>query len=117
MEGDSAVNVVRKLPLNWFGSVGYPDVPGGSADEDFILYDSDGNAVASLIGDARSRKDWASFIVLACNGHHALLEACRAAFNFVDDEGNNKDIVHMPGSFGLWETLKDAQVLAGKGNH
>lgn len=78
MESDSAVNVKSKLPLNWFGSVGYPDGADGTADEDFILYDSAGNAVASLNGDAQSRKAWADFISRACGSHGALVKACKA---------------------------------------
>ena len=31
-----------------------------------------------------------------------LLAACKRAFDFVDDEFNNKTVVEMNGSFGLW---------------
>ena len=37
-----------------------------------------------------------------------LLAACKRAFDFVDDEFNNKTVVEMNGSFGLWLDLKEA---------
>jgi hypothetical protein len=37
-----------------------------------------------------------------------LLKACIRAFNLVSDEDNNKLIVEMPGSFGLWNDLSEA---------
>ena len=37
-----------------------------------------------------------------------LLAACKRAFDFVDDEFNNKTVVEMNGSFGLWLDLKQA---------
>lgn len=36
-----------------------------------------------------------------------LLAACKSAFNLVDDE-ENKHIVHVSGSFGLWSDLRAA---------
>ena len=43
-----------------------------------------------------------------------LLTACKRAFDFIDDELNNKIIVEMNGSFGLWSDLKDAIDFAEK---
>lgn len=37
-----------------------------------------------------------------------LKNACQKAFDFVDDEFNNKSIVEMDGSFGLHLCLKEA---------
>jgi hypothetical protein len=37
-----------------------------------------------------------------------LLDACRKAFNLVEDEFNNKIIVEMDGSFGLLHDLREA---------
>lgn len=34
-----------------------------------------------------------------------LLAACKRAFALIDDEENNKQIVQMSGSFGLWGAL------------
>lgn len=40
--------------------------------------------------------------------NNRLMNACQKAFNFVDDEFNNKEIVKMDGSFGLHLDLKTA---------
>lgn len=37
-----------------------------------------------------------------------LRKACKKAYDFVDDEHNNKTIVEMDGSFGLHHDLADA---------
>lgn len=37
-----------------------------------------------------------------------LRQACKKAYDFVDDEINNKIIVEMDGSFGLHQDLSDA---------
>jgi len=37
-----------------------------------------------------------------------LRQACKKAYDFVDDEINNKIIVEMDGSFGLHHDLKEA---------
>lgn len=37
-----------------------------------------------------------------------LRDACQKAFNLIDDEDNNPRIAEMVGSFGLWQTLRDA---------
>ena len=43
-----------------------------------------------------------------------LLAACKRAFDFVDDEFNNKTVIEMNGSFGLWLDLKQAIDFAEK---
>lgn len=45
-----------------------------------------------------------------------LLNACIKAFDFIDDEFNNKIIVTMCGSFGLWADLKEAIDFAKREN-